>query len=622
VERPVLLKTGNGFILFVMKLRFYLSALLFFVAAAVHAQAVRVTASVSSAEVATGEQFELTFFTNGSPDSFNPPSLDGFQVVGGPNQSSSFSSVNGNTTINMSMGYVLVALKEGAYTIGPASMSIGGKLYKSNSVRIKVVKGRAVPQGGQGGSAAAQQGDGLESGNPADISKRLFLRAVANKTNVFQGEQITVSYKLYANINIVDNSVDKLPDFNGFWSQEIKNSNPNVEWKVEDYNGSRYHVAVLKEVILFPERFGKLALDPLNMTFVVRQVVPSNDPIDQFFGGGSYKDFKYKVKSSPVTINVKPLPEAGKPEGFQGAVGNFSVSATLDKSAVRANEALNYTVKINGSGNLKLLRAPALKLAADMEQYDPKLTDQITERVDGVSGSREFSYLLIPRHEGSYQIDPLKFSYFNPVSGRYVTLVTAGFPVKVSKGAPGSAVVAYGAGQQDLKLLGKDIRYIKPADVALRRSGEGFYGSAVYYLLLFAGPLFFAAAWLYRNWLREHNRDLAVVRGRNANRVAARHLADASRQLSGGNSNAFYEQVFRGLYGYLGDKLNIAAAELDRERIGSRLREMRVDEHIVAALNETLDLCEMARYAPVSGIAAQEVLDKAKNIISDIENHV
>lgn len=603
-----------------MKIRYYLCSILLLWSLLGYGQAIKVTASVSSGQVATGEQFEISFSTNGEPESFDPPAFNGFQVVGGPNQSSSYSSVNGATTINMSVGYVLVGVKEGDYTIGPAAMTIGGRQYRSNAVKIKVVKGRPVPQQpAQPGSGVS--GDRAADGNSSDISKKLFLRAVANKTNVYQGEQISVSYKLYANINVVGSTPDKLPDFNGFWSQEIKNNNQNIGWTVEEYNGQRYHVAVLKEVILFPERYGKLVLDPLAMTFVVRQITPSNDPIEQFFGGGRAEDVKYKLKSPPVTINVKQLPEQDKPAGFQGAVGNFSIGATLDKSAIRANEALNYTVKITGSGNLKLLKAPELDLAADIEKYDPKVTDHITETINGVSGSREYSYLLIPRHEGNYTIEALKFSYFNPAAQRYVTLSANSFPVKVAKGAPGSDVAAYSAGQQDVKALGSDIRYIKIGDGSLQADGAGFYGSGWYYTLLCLGPLLFISAFGYRRWYREYNKDQVAVKGRNANKVAAKHLENARKQLLEGNKNAFYEDIYKGLYGYLSDKLNISAADLNRENIGEKLAAKGVNEVLVLQLTDTLDLCEMARYAPVSGISEQEVFGKAKGIINEIENH-
>lgn len=605
-----------------MNMKYYLLSVLLFWSAISFGQNIKVTATVSSNQVATGEQFEITFSTNGNPEAFEPPTFAGFQVVGGPSQSSSYSSINGQTTASISVSYGLMAVKEGEFTIGPAIMVIAGKQHKSNSIRITVTKGRSVPQQQGQSRAAGGQDDRVSAGKSSDISKQLFMRAIANKTNVYQGEQITVTYKLYANIAIVGNTPDKLPDFNGFWSQEIKNNSGNVDWKEEVYNGQRYHVAVLKEIILFPERFGKLTLDPLIMTFVVRKNVPSNDPIEQFFGGGSYEDIKYKIKTAPVAIHVKPLPDAGKPEGFEGAVGQFSISANVDKSSLKANEALNYTLKVSGSGNLKLLKAPTVNFPADLEKYDPKINDRITESLSGVSGAREYTYLLIPRHEGNYTIEPLKFSYFNPVNEKYVTLTAGPFDLKVAKGAPGSNVTAYSSGnQQDIKMLAKDIAYIKTATSGLHKKDSIFYGSAAYYVLLCVGPLLFAGALIYRKQYREHNRDQVKVKGRNANKIAAKHLANARKQLLAGDKKLFYQDVYKGLYQYLSDKFNIPAAELNKDNIAETLRSASVKEPLINQLTDTLDLCEMARYAPVTGIAEQEVFDKAKSIINDIEEH-
>lgn len=604
-----------------MKISYHLLLVLLLQSTIGFAQGIKVTASVSSNQVAAGEQFEITFSTNGNPESFDPPAFNGFQVVGGPNQSSSYSSINGQTTANISVGYVLVGVKEGEYTVGPATMLINGKPYRSNSIRIKVTKGSSSARQ-QMPSSAGRPSGGVPRGNSQDISKLLFMRAIASKTNVYQGEQIAVTYKLYANIAIVDNAPDKLPDFNGFWSQEIKNNSGNVQWKEEVYNGQRYHVAVLKEIILFPERFGKLTLDPLIMSFVVRKDVPSNDPIEQFFGGGSYEDVKYKVKTAPVSINVKQLPDAGKPEGFDGAVGQFSIAASVDKPELKANEALNYTLRISGSGNLKLLKAPVVNFPADIEKYDPKINDRITESLSGVSGSREYSYLLIPRHEGNYTIEPLKFSYFNPATHKYVTLSAGPFQLKVAKGAPGSNVTAYSSGnQQDIKMLAKDIAYIKTGTAGLHKKGSGFYGSAAYYILLCLGPLMFIGAFAYRKQYRENNRDQVKVKGRNAGKMAAKHLANARKQLLSGDETHFYQDIYKGLYRYLSDKFNIPAAELNKENITERLANGGIEGPLINQLTETLDLCDMARYAPVTGIAKEEVFDKAKNIINDIEEH-
>lgn len=613
-----------------MKMKRYIGLVLLLWTSAVFASGtgrvddIKVTASLSKSQVATGEQFEIIFSIsgNGNIESLNPPSFNGFQVLGGPNQSSSFTSVNGRTSSSMTLSYDLMAVKEGEYTIGAAVLVINGKQYKTNAVKIKVVKGSAVPQAAQGNNAGRRKEQGVE-GHAGDIARRLFIRAVANKTNVYQGEALAVTYKLYTNIELVDNALDKLPDFNGFWSQEIKNNDPNVRWETETYQGSRYNVAVLKEIILFPERSGKLTLDPLAMTFLVRQQVSSgdsNDPFDMFFG--SYKDVKYKVKSSPVSIQVKPLPEAGKPEGFEGAVGNFSIAAVVDKSELKANEALNYTLKITGSGNLKLLKAPTVNFPADLEKYDPKITDHLTESLSGVSGTREYGYLLIPRHEGNYTIEPLKFAYFNPSTQRYVTLSTGSFDLKIAKGAPGSNVTAYSsANQQDIKMLAKDITYIKTNISGLSKKGSNFHGSAAYYALLLSGPLLFLGALAYRKRYRENNRDQVAVRGRNANKIAAKHLASAKKQLMAGQTKLFYQDVYKGLYQYLSDKFNIAAAELNKDNIRTQLLARGINEKLINQLEETLDLCEMARYAPVSGISEQEVFEKAKNTINEIETN-
>lgn len=576
------------------------------------------TAAVSKTRVAVGEVFEISFSVNGNLQRFGPPPFEGFQVVGGPNQSSSMTSINGVSSVSMSLGYDLVGVKEGVYTIPGAVAVVDGKQYRSNAVKITVVKGQATGQRSSGGVGA---GSSQPASDPSfDISKRLFIRAVTDKTNVYQGEQIAVTYKLYTNIDIVDNALDKLPDFNGFWSQEIKINTQSVDWTTEIFNGARYNVAVLKKVILLPERFGKLALDPLAMTFVVRQSVPSNDPLEQFFGG-AVKDVKYKIKSMPISISVKQLPEAGKPASFQGAVGSFAIASSIDKSALKANEAINYKLKVSGRGNFKLLKTPELTLATDIEKYDPKISDQLTESLDGVSGSREYTYLLIPRHEGSYKLAPFKFSFFNPATRKYVELSTDAYELKVAKGDPGANVTAFSnGGQQDVAELEKDIRYIKTASTALSVPATGFYGSTLFLFILIAGPIAFLLALGYRSWYRNQNKDAVAVKGRRASRIAAKHMANAQKQLASGDTKVFFEAVYKGLYGYLADKLNISAADLSKEIIEEALKERSIDPTIIKEVDETIDLCEMARYAPMAGVSQVEVLEKAKRIIKDIEN--
>ncbi len=601
-----------------MNRKYYILTILLFCAGLLFAQDVKFTASVSKTEVGTGEQFQVDFSVNGNAEGFTPPSFNGFQVLSGPNESTSMTSINGSTTVSTSVSYILMPVKEGEFTIGPATAVVNRHRLTTNPIKIKVVKGRPVPQNSQ-----AQSGpdNSISEGNTSDLSKSLFMRAVVDKNNVYQGEQITLNYRLYTRVDIEQSQVDKLPDLNGFWNEDIKNLQQQVQWHIETYKGMRYNVADIKQTILFPEHAGNLTIDPFGMTFLAKVQAPSQDIMDQFFG--SFKEVKLKVKSPPVVIHVKPLPGAGKPDSFTGAVGNFRIEASVDKTELKANDALNYKVRVTGSGNIKLLKTLNVNFPADFEKYDPKITDTITDSESGVSGSRFYNYLLIPRHQGDFTISPLKFSYFNPATNRYVSLTTKAFNIKVDRGKNESNVTALSAtDKQDIKLLDKDIRYIKISDDGLVKDGDMFFGSFGYCLLLLIGPVLCYGAYTYRNWTIKNNSDIVKVKSRRAGKIAAKHLANAQKQLAANNTKEFYEDVFKGLYGYLSDKLNIPYANLDRETIALALKKRPVSEQLVSRLLDTLDLCEMARYAPVTHISKQEVFEKAKGIINDIENEI
>ncbi|MGN8067597.1 BatD family protein [Mucilaginibacter sp. 22184] len=607
-----------------MKRKYFILLLLLLSTSMLFAADIHFTASASKTEVGTTEQFEVTFMVNNNGDRFTPPSFTGFLVVSGPNVSTSMEVINGNSSSSMAISYVLIGVKEGTYTIGPATIFSGGKQLSTKPLKIKVVKGSSSQQNNNAAAAAAQSQSAPDSRvtmkRPGtDIAKSLFIRAEVDKSNVYLGEQITLTYKLYTRVAIVGSEPDKLPDLNGFFSQEIKNPSQNPNWHVETYKGVKFNVAEMKKNILFPEHTGNINIDPISMLFVIREAAKASD--DDMFGQmfGAYNDVKYKIKSEPTVIHVKPLPP-GKPDGFAGAVGKFSISTSLDKKELKANDPLNYSIKISGTGNLKLLKPLSPVFPADFEKYDPKTEDTIAEKESGETGTRIYNYLLIPRHEGNFSIDPVKFAYFNPATGKYVSLPTQGFKIKVNKGTLENNVTAFsGSDKQDVKLLNKDIRYIKTSG-DITKNGEGFYDSDLYYSLLAFGPLLFVGALIYGKWYERHNSDVVEVKKRKAGRIAAKHLASAQAQLTAKNSKAFYESVFRGLYGYLSDKLNIAAADLNREKIASELKARSLDEGLINELLDTLDLCDMARYAPVSSVSEQQVFDKAKSMINDIED--
>lgn len=583
----------------------------------VYAQDLTFSVSLSKSEVGTGEPFEITFSANGNMDTFIPPEFPGFQVVSGPNVSQSMTSVNGKTAVSISYSYGLIATREGTFTLGPAFMVSGGHRISSGSAKIKVVKGSPARQNNQAADADLE----LTDGSRADLSKSLFIKSVTDKRSVYQGEQIALSYRLYTRIGIVDSRVDKLPDLTGFWSEDVKNPRQQAQWRTETYKGVKYNVADIKQAVLFPEHSGDLRIDPFEMTFIVRVQAPERDIMDQFFG--SYQDVKYQAKSAPVVIHVRPLPEQGKPSGFSGAVGRFSVKATADKDSLKANEALNYSIKISGAGNLRLLKTLEIKFPQEFESYDPKITDSVSEADRGLSGRRAYTYLLIPKKHGNYSLASFHFSYFDPVTGSYTTLTTAPLSVKVSKGIHEQTVSSPApAGQQDLEAVYKEIRTIKTGRPDLSEIGKSFYGSLAYYLLLFAGPVACVVSLIYRNQLRRYNSDVVKVKDRRAGKVAAKHLADARQQLLTQQSATFYEAIFRGVYGYLSDKLDLTAAELSREVITSRLAHRGAGEGTVRDLMDLLDSCEMARYSPAAQVAAAQVFDNAKRIINDIEHEI
>lgn len=602
-----------------MKTRLYILTLLLFCSLRLFAQGVRFTAEAGQPVVGTGEQLAVTFTVNAGGENFNPPGFGSFQVLAGPNLSTSMTSINGNTSESTSYSFILMATKEGEFTLGPASIQVNGHRYTSNPVKIKVVKGHPAQQQQQSQNGQTQMDNSAIETKSGDLSKSIFIRAVVDKTSVFEGQQVVVSYRLYTRIGIDDSQVNTLPELNGFFSQDIKNmqQQQRTVWSVETYKGLKYNVTDIKQSILFPEHAGNLTVDPLGATFLVRQPVPSRNFMDSFFD--SYKEVNIKVKSAPVTVHVKPLPDEGKPAGFTGAIGNFSLRASLDKTSLKANEALNYNIIVTGSGNLKLLKNLTAEFPASFDKYDPKILDTITDAVSGENGSRKYTYLLIPRQQGKYTIAPVKFSCFNPASGRYVTLETKPFDISVEKGKEESTVTSFSSDRQFESLAGKDIYGIKADTGGLGLKDGSFFGSAVYYFLLFLGPVGCVAAFAYRNRYRRLNSDEVKVKSRKAGKAAGLRLAKVQKELSTNNTNTFYEEIFKGLFGYLSDKLNIPYANLDKENIVSALRSKAVDGQLIQQVKDTIDICEMARFAPVTYIAKPELFEQTKTLISNLE---
>ena len=600
--------------------------LLLFVAIANTAIAQKFTASASKTKVAVGETFQLTYSLNANGSNFKMPALNEFDVYSGPNQSTSMSFVNGAMSQSISLSYILSARKEGKITIQPGSVSVNGATVQSNSLVIEVVKGSPTTQNQQNQNNPNQQQQNPTAPSSEDVGNNLFVKTSVNKTKVYQGEQITITHKVYTRYQLRGFQDIKFPDYTGFWSQDVPSNNQQIQLTNENVDGVVYSVAELKRTYLFPQRSGKLTIEPMKVEVVVRK--QSNrqprDIFDQFFGGG-YVDANYSVKSKPITIDVTPLPEANKPAGFAGAVGDYSFKAEVNKDKVKANDAINLTVTITGKGNIKLVDPLKVNFPEDFETYDAKTKDNISATVNGVSGSKTFDYLIIPRHEGDYKIDQINFSYFDPEKKQYITLPSPEFKIHVDKGkdGEGAASVFNPRSKEDVKVLGNDIRYIKTNNIILRPKENYFFGSTLFYLGLISPFIIFLAFIIVRRKRIEQNKDDVAVKSRKATKMAKKQLKLAENYLKANNKELFYVEIFKALYGYVGNKLNIPTANLNKETITDSLRIKSVTEATIQQLMSTLDNCEFAHYAPtaVSG-DLKSIYDNTVELITKIENEI
>ena len=515
--------------------------------------------------------------------------------------------VNGKTSANISYSYILMAVKEGSFIIPAAEVIIDGKKYQSNTIEINVSKGANVQNNPNSNNATVTKNSG-----------DLFIKSSVNKTTVYQGEHLVATYQLFTKINIAANEMVKNADLNGFWSQEINIG--QAQWTQEIINGERWNIATIRKIVLFPQRSGELEIDPLEMRFITQKRVSGGQSIfDQFFG--QVVEEEHIVKSKPIKIKVLPHPTP-KPDGFINAVGQLKMTTEVSANEVKANEAINIKINISGIGNLPLIDNPQINFPKEFEIYDPKITDNTKTSNVGVSGSKEYNYLVIPRYQGDFTIDPIIFSYFNPSTKKYETIKSNPIVLKINKGDGTENNVTYtAAGKEDIKILGEDIRYIHTDTPQFVLNANNLYNTWKFYSLLLLAPLLFIIAFIIRNKTRAANSDIARVKSKKAGRLAAKLLSSAKKSLAANDKNAFYEATSKALFGYVGDKLNIAVADLTQENIKSSLAAKDVDDNIINSLIETIDLCDMARFAPVP-VSEQEVYDKAENIIQQIEKAV
>ena len=594
--------------------------------------------ATSERAVVVNQQFRINYtLTTGGERGKEPrlAELKDFDVLFGPtlsNQGTSTTIINGNVSTQATAvyTYVLLAKEEGTFTIPAATIKVGNSEYKSNELTIKVLpadQAAAASSGGSGsqGSSGSNQG----SSQPATESSSsvggndIFVRMHASKSSVYENEGFLVTFKLYSLIDFNGFESVKFPEFEGFIAQEIELPE-NKQWSLENYNGRNYRTVVLKQTILYPQRSGKITIGAGKFDAVarVRSQQRVRSIFDDFFD--SYTNVKKTLSTSPVTIDVKSLP-SGKPASFNGAVGDYKMTSSISTTDLKSNDAVTIKVVISGNGNIKLIKNPEIVFPNDFEVYDPTVNTTSKVNSSGVSGSKTIEYYAIPRYAGKFTIPKAEFSYFDLKSGTYKTLYTDEYNLNVAQGEGGGGeapTIISTANKEDVRFVGKDIRYIK-ADGFSFHTGSFFYGTIIYWLCYLIPALLFIGYFIINRKKAAENSNIALVRTKKANKVASKRLKTAGKYLTENKEESFYDEMLKAVWGYLSDKLNIPVSSLTKDNVQTELSQYGVGEDLIKEFMDILNTAEFARFAPSKESGAMgELYNSTVQAINKMENTI
>lgn len=581
-------------------------------------------AKAESPMVEVGQPFAVQFELNTTDVSnFKLPTLKGFSIVSNVKTSTtrSFQSINGRSSSSESITYTIIirATAVGEYTIPSASVQAEGKTLKSNALKIKVVE--ASPggtSGAQNRSSASNNGGNIMPSSSSSIGKNdLFVLCTATKTRVHEQEALLLTYKIYTSVTLRGFNNVKLPDFEGFHSQEIPLPQ-NTTLEPENYNGRVYYTALYRQFLLFPQKSGDLQIPAA--TFDAAVEVGGALSFEDLLNGAGPRMAQKRLTTRGYTIHVDPLPTP-KPKNFSGGVGQFRISASLNSPKGKTGEATTLRVKVSGTGNLKLITAPEIEFPKDFDVYDPQIKENIKPQADGMSGEKVFEYTIIPRNVGDYEIPPIEFSYFD--GKQYQHLQTQAMPLSVArgKGSSGSGVSNYGEAAEEEQ---KDIRPLQRMDVAamsapaLLSPGMGFI--SMFFMIPAVLFLIICSAFRKKAY---YSQNALLMREKGAGKEARKRLRKAEKLLAKQQEEAFYEEVIRAEWGYVSDKLRIPTAELSKENLSKVLPEQGVEEETVQLLLDSLEDCEFARYAPGDKRGRmQQSYEKALQVITRLDTEL
>lgn len=574
--------------------KIYLTLLFLLGIVGVQAQQAIFRADANAKSMVLNSYVEVTFtLENADGNNFKAPSFKDFKVVSGPSRSSRTSIVNGKVSKEISYGYSLQPQKEGTLTVASASITVGGKLMKTRPLQIKVVKGKE--------RSAGQSSE-----------EEYYVQAEANVTEAKVGQQVIIDYKLYTVINIDSYNVLEEPEYSGFYAQDIKRYNSRVEKEVID--GVQYSTKVLKKVALFPQQAGKLTIEPLELQLGILE----GDPRQRrsFFSSGRVR--RVPVSTEAITIDVTPLPE-NAPRYFTGAVGKYTVGMSVSANSLSTDDVLTVRLVVNGDGDTKRIQAPPFNLAVDsFEVYEPKAVEEsIIEKQGQLDGQKIFEYLILPKYAGTFPIQPA-FTYFDTDSLNYVTLRSNPYPINVKQGSQKERTIVNNQPEVE-----EDIRYIK-METTLKTYDNTFFGSGLFWGLTFFPFLLLGGAFVFRQVQeKQANIDPVSLKRKQAQKLARQRLKTAEVHLKSNNSGKFYDEISRGMFGYICAKLNIPLAELSKNNVRGKLQDLNVNSSHIEDFMKIISTCEMALFAGMDNSAAmQETYDKAFLVVTNIEEEI
>lgn len=564
-------------------------------------------AKVSKTKLGQNERLRIDFKMNKDGDNFNPPDFSDFNIVMGPNTSLSQSFMNGVRSFSKTYSYFLTPKRQGTLEIAEATIEFEGELYRTEAVKILVTAPVQRPNDPYNTEAIA--------------SENIHLVAEVSNANPYLNEAITVVYKLYVSENtgvnnwrIVDN-----PKYNDFWSQNIEIKGLPVQNGT--YKGEQYRYVVLRKTVLYPQKTGKLDIEPLNLDVTVE--VPTNRR--DIFGGRHMAQINQSISAGNRTINVKPLPEESKPDDFSGAVGDFKFNVITSKSQLNASESLDARVEVTGSGNLKLFQLPKLNLPSSLEVYEPEHKENIRTDLGGMRGSISDNYTVVPQYKGKYPIPSISFSYFDLETETYKRISSGEIIIDVIEGPMNVSAndknmsIADGE-KQKVESNSNQFAYLKTIPNLMVVNQEPFFKSTAFWSSMLLPLLAIPLAMVYRRKREERDADVFGNRIRKANRLAKRYLSAAKKSL--GKKEAFYIALEKALHNYLKAKLHIETSDFSKEKIEEILLQREVNNVTVNEFLSILKNCELARYTPITNVEMKQDYEKASKTISIIDKEI